>query len=290
MAAATEIGKIIVGVDDSPAAQPALEWAAAEAALHEVPLVILYAATVPVGMWPAGAAPVGFMEWQSQIGEDILAAAAQTVRKVTDGAVPVSTEFAVSTPTAALVEASRTAGMVVAGSRGRGRLARALLGSTSMGLVHRAHCPVVVVRDHPRPAEDAPVLLGFDGSSACEAAVDAAFREASLRRVRLVALHAWWSPGAFEMPGFHWEEIHPEVEREASQQLAGWQERFPDVQVDCEVVADEPARRLVERSEAAQLLVVGSRGHGAVTGTLLGSVSGSVVQEATVPVMVVRPR
>lgn len=161
----------------------------------------------------------------------------------------------------------------------------------STGVVHRAECPVAVIHDEdPPPDPAAPVLLGFDGSAASDAAVALAFEEASSRKVKLVALHAWWSPGAFEMPGFDWETIRPEVDREVAQQLSGWQQRYHDVPVERLVVPDRPAQRLVEQSRSAQLVVMGRRGFGAVASTLLGSVSGAVVQAARVPLIVAGPR
>ena len=114
----------------------------------------------------------------------------------------MTAELAVATPSAALIGASRTVGMVVVGSRGRGAFARTVLGSVSTALVHRAHCPVVVVPDEkPAPDASAPVVLGFDGSPASEPAIKLAFDEASLRKVKLVAVHAWWSSGLFDIAG-----------------------------------------------------------------------------------------
>jgi len=104
----------------------------------------------------------------------------------------------------------------------------------------------------------------------------------------LIALHAWSDREVVELPGVDWPADKAEEERLMSEALAGWQERYPDVTVSKLLVCDKPARALVETSQSAQLVVVGSHGRNALTRTFLGSVSNAVVQSVRVPVIVAR--
>jgi nucleotide-binding universal stress UspA family protein len=107
-----------------------------------------------------------------------------------------------------------------------------------------------------------------------------------------VALHAFlpWAydaaPAAADLPS---DDLHDDdARRLVSEAVAGWREKFPDVDVEYETHRRNPATALVEASADARLLVVGSRGLGGFRGLLLGSVSRSVLHHAACPVAVVR--
>jgi nucleotide-binding universal stress UspA family protein len=134
------------------------------------------------------------------------------------------------------------------------------------------------------------IVVGVDGSPESRAALRWAVGEAKLRHATLEAVCAWSFP---VIPGrdappllVPVEELRDEAERMLSSLLA---EEAPDVGITQTVVEGNPADLLVDISDGADMLVVGSRGHGGFAGLLLGSVSSQCSHHAACPVVIIRP-
>ena len=160
---------ILVGVDGSPESKVAVDWAARAAALRGRSVRLVHILTPP-GVMPFAdvPAPTSYLQWQEDSGQAILDAASATVAEATkDHPVDVTTEMVSGPAVPSLVNLSKDAQLVVVGCRGRGALARGLLGSVSTGLVHHAHCSVAIIHDQDPLMvypSDAPVVVGVDGS------------------------------------------------------------------------------------------------------------------------------
>ncbi|OBK69194.1 universal stress protein UspA [Mycobacterium colombiense] len=286
-----ELG-IVVAVDGSQASTVAAGWAAREAAMRHIPLTVVHAVSTPAATFPPVPYPESLVTSLEDEGKKAIMHATKVAEDAmpADRAVPIGRKLVYSPPVPTLLKMSDSAEMIVMGSAGRGLLARGLLGSVSSAVVRHANCPVAVVRDEELPdPRNAPVLLGTDGSPASELATEIAFDEASRRGVDLVALHAWSDAAVVEVFEFDWPAVEGEAERSLAESLAGWQERYPDVTVHRLIAQDRAARHLIDKSETAQLVVVGSHGRGSLSRMLLGSVSNAVLHSVRVPIIVARP-
>ncbi|MGC2374713.1 MAG: universal stress protein [Solirubrobacteraceae bacterium] len=135
---------------------------------------------------------------------------------------------------------------------------------------------------------DRPVIVaGVDGSQCSLEALRWAARQAELTGAELHAVMAWSLPEIYSYTPRDFQADARKALEDAIEQSLGKQPRVP---VTAQVVEGHPARALSDASRDAQLLVVGSRGHGAFTGMLLGSVSQHCVSHAQCPVVVVRPQ
>lgn len=279
---------VVVGVDGSEASRRAVVWAAGEAARRGASLRLVTAFG-----WPADHV-VGHPGLGEQYREEMEAVARRDLASAEDLAavadVPVTTVLHGGFPIGTLVEEARRAQLLVLGSRGRGGVAGLLLGSVSAAVAAHAACPVVVVREDAPGAVTGPVVLGVDGSPSSDAATAFACEAAAVRGVPLVAVHAWTDLVVDpEMAALmDWDAVAERERTVLAERLTGWVEKFPDVVLEQVVVRDLPAHALVERSGAAQLVVVGSRGRGGVASLLLGSTSHGVLQRGRCPVAVVR--
>lgn len=139
----------------------------------------------------------------------------------------------------------------------------------------------------------ARIVVGVDGSSESREALRWTLEEARLRDATVRAVHAWGNPFLFT-PGFgppedfEFPALHEAAEKLLSSTVAEVAGENPDVEIE-EVAGEGPAASvLVEQAKGADLLVVGSRGHGGFVGLLLGSVSQQCAHHAPCPVVIVR--
>lgn len=283
---------LIVGVDGSDGSILAIDWAVDEAVRHGLPLRLVYAS-----LWERyeGALPSLGRERPSErvMADHIVASAVERVRRLSPD-LKVTGEAVAAEAVSALLREGDNASALVTGSRGRGELKGALLGSVSLAVAARAYCPVVVVRGGTAGTHGR-ILLGAGDPDTSGEAVRFAFREAEARGCELDVVRAWRlpmnegadPPAPAEAPVYEHEERASDLVDEL---VASVMADHPAVRVRRAAV-EGPARRvLVNRSAAADLVVVGARRRTGHFGLQLGRVSHTLLHHADCPVAVVPQR
>lgn len=269
---------VVVGYDGSPTSRAALMVAGGEAARRGRTLLVVHVDEQQLD--PADR------------DEDVLAEAVRLVRPLIPPARVAVRERAGAAATV-LCDQAKDAELLVVG-RGQLGLLDWVMGSVAIDVSTKAPCPVVVVGDDGEHiAHSGTVVAGVDRDHADEV-LEAAFREAELRKAELTVIHSWTPPMWFGPDGVMALEA-PQAESAYEhawlhEVVRPFQEKYPAVAVTEVTREGRPATVLEQYTAAAQLIIVGTRGRGPVTGLLLGSVGQNLVRHAHCPVLVVRGR
>jgi nucleotide-binding universal stress UspA family protein len=142
----------------------------------------------------------------------------------------------------------------------------------------------------PQAEKERRIVVGVDGSPSSKAALAWAIHQAELTGAVVEAVIAWRYPGEYGFPSpvadnADYEALAAKVVKDAIAEVSG---QAGPVEVRPRVVEGHAAEALLAASAGAELLVVGSRGHGGFVEALLGSVSQNMVHHARCPVVVIR--
>ncbi|MGW7260615.1 universal stress protein [Streptomyces sp. NPDC054834] len=287
---------VLAAIDGSQGSLAAADWAAREAVLRGVRLRLVHASPPMPGV-----VSVPAVDTLRGMGERLLERVIAELGDRYPG-IDVRGEQVDGAPATALQAASRSAGLLVAGTRGSGGFDGLAVGSVALRVAAAAVCPVVLVPGRPAgvPGEGpsvahraARVALGFDAHDPADEAADFAFSAAEARGAHLHVIQAWALPAESVSPRtpFVTEEDRATWEDQEvlglSDALRTWQEKYPGVPVHTDVVLLHPAQALLNASRRVGLVVVGSRTDPHAAQGRLGPVTHAVLHHTSCPVAVV---
>ncbi len=281
--------EIAVGFNGSASSYEAALWAASEAQARDTSLRIITRYEIPVTGEPGG--PFVIAEVMDSLVQQATDAA-EAMAKTISGKHPdlkVILDVTMGSARTGLTHDLDPTSLLVVGSTSHDGLAGFFLGSTARWAARHSPCPVVIVRGAATRGRPDRIVVGVDGSAAAGHALQWASDEADLHQVELVVVHSWLYPYLGTDPnrsqGRDISEVDAACVLEAA--VATARDRC-GANVSGLLVEKGPASGLLETVQDGDLLVLGSRGRGAIAAGLLGSTVNSVLEHAAVPVVVVR--
>jgi nucleotide-binding universal stress UspA family protein len=264
---------------------------------HDTALLVVAVADAPAAPLARPWAP----EWRAAILDATRRAAKETVDKLRARWSTVELRVPADDPRHAIPEHAEAwdADLLVVGARGLGAVTGFMLGTVSNAVARHAHCSVLVVKGAPRPMRR--VLIAVDGSEQALAAVRFV-ADLPLEPGTIVQLVGVVVPPQYPLTvEFATPElvagltgIMEDERRRLAAALVQAEDalRLRPVTIECGGSTGNAAEEIVAAAERgdADLIVVGARGLGPVKRLLLGSVSGRVLHQARVPVLIVKAR
>jgi nucleotide-binding universal stress UspA family protein len=274
---------VVVGYDGSDHAMQALDWAMDEAEFRRLPLTVCHA-----WQWPYGDGDEAARNTLRHAAQHVLWHGADCARASSSTGLDVRADLHEGSAAGRLADLSAGAEVLVVGSRGLSGLKRAMIGSVAAHAVAHARCPVIVVRGAgplPRRLHPGSIVAGLADDDEAEAVLGFACREAAMRGVPVLAVHAWRQPpvawGGSMAPALDPLALTGVAKTWLDQALAPWRGKYPDVTIDARTPQTSAKHALLDVTDAT-LMVVGAP-HGQ-----FGSVATALVHHAPCPVAIVR--
>ncbi|WP_215452714.1 universal stress protein [Streptomyces sp. ATCC 21386] len=282
---------VVVGVDGSEPSLRAVDWAADEAALRGAPLRLVYASLWERYEGAHVSEDVG--EPPEGVRAEVIVESAAQQAGLRRPEVKVTTEVLPEEPEYTLLRESRTASLLVTGSRGRSSLTEALMGSVSLTVAAHAHCPMVVVRgshdNRALPATHGRIVVGVGERQTSSAALRFAFDEARRRGAEVEAVRAWRCPvhETTDHPLLTGEPARLHEERAVEELEAALEKAPDDVRLRRRTAEGHARTVLSDASLDADLLVIGARRRQRHFGLQLGRATHGVLHHSACPVVIV---
>lgn len=282
--------KITVGYNGTASSAEAVRWAADEAAAQGAALRIVRCVESPP---MADGAALGFGAGEAYAAAHSTAEAdAGRIRMAIASSHPgvlLTVEVVPGPAATALLEGLDHGDLVVAGASSHDGAAAFWLGTTPRQLVRHSPCPVAVVRGAASRGAPDRIVVGIDGSPASATAVRWAADEADRHGVELVVVHAWHYPYESAEIGSAQARDLTEIDAACTldRMVEAARERCAAV-VTAVLVKGGPVTALLDTTRDGDILVVGSRGRGALRSRFFGSTVNGVLEAAAVPVVIIR--
>ena len=277
---------IVVGINGSTGSDAALTWALQRAARDKLPVIALHAVD---DRWMSP--DFQYHELIRQSGMELLdKAKASASEQAPD--VEVDIQLRHGSGGSVLREVSKEAAMIVVGGHEKHHLDGGPVTDRALQVVSASECPVAVIPAKPGTGAKG-VVVGVDGSEESLQAVAVAAAEADLGGDELTVVLAFKTPARWvekQLPSSGLAESIVEEDRIVlAESVAGLGDKYPDLVVHQRLETNtQPAKALVDIAADARLLVIGSRGRGGFSRTVLGSTAHAVLLNVPCPTIVTR--